>query len=47
MTGLEFPHQLEISIDGERVFMAKVGGEEDNLASDKNMSDTANKIDQR
>ena len=47
MTGLEFPHQLEISIDGERVFLAKVGGEEDNLASDKNMSDTANKIDQR
>ncbi len=47
MTGLEFPHQLEISIDGERVFLAKVGGEEDNLASDKNMSETANKIDQR
>ena len=47
MTGLEFPHQLEISIDGERVFMVQVGGEADNLASDKNMSDTANKIDQR
>jgi cytochrome c5 len=47
MTGLEFPHQLEISIDGERVFLVKVGGEEDNLASDRNMSDTANKIDQR
>ena len=47
MTGLEFPHQLEISIDGDRVFVAQVGGEEDNLASDKNMSDTANKIDQR
>ena len=47
LTGLEFPHQLEISIDGERVFLAKVGGEDDNLASDKNMSDTANKIDQR
>ena len=47
MTGLEFPHQLEISVDGERVFMVQVGGEADNLASDKNMSDTANKIDQR
>jgi mono/diheme cytochrome c family protein len=47
MTGLEFPHQLEISIDGERVFMVQVGGEADNLASDRNMSDTANKIDQR
>ena len=47
MIGLEFPHQLEISIDGERVFTAQVGGEQDNLASDKNMSETANVIDQR
>ena len=47
MTGLEFAHQLEISIDGERVFAAQVGGEEDNLASDTNMSETANKIDER
>ena len=47
MTGLEFPHQLEISIDGERVFLAQVGGEADNLASDKNMSETANLIDAR
>jgi hypothetical protein len=47
MIGLEFAHQLEISIDGERVFTAQVGGEEDNLASDKNMSETANLIDQR
>ncbi|MGH9241126.1 MAG: DUF1592 domain-containing protein [Vicinamibacterales bacterium] len=47
MTGLEFPHQLEISIDGERVFLVQVGGEADNLASDQNMSDTANKIDAR
>ena len=47
MTGLEFPHQLEISIDGERVFLMQVGGEADNLASDRNMSDTANKIDER
>src|SRR6185436_6397265 len=47
MTGLEFAHQLEISIDGERAFMAQVGGEEDNLASDKNMSEAANAIDAR
>ena len=47
MTGLEFPHQLEISIDGDRVFVVQVGGEADNLASDRNMSDTANKIDDR
>jgi mono/diheme cytochrome c family protein len=47
MIGLEFPHQLDVTIDGERVFSAQVGGEADNLASDKNMSDTANKIDER
>ena len=47
MTGLEFAHQLEISIDGERVFLAQVGGAEDNLASDTNMSETADKIDER
>ena len=47
MTGLEFAHQLEISIDGERVFAAQVGGDEDNLASDTNMSEAANTIDER
>ena len=47
MTGLEFAHDLEISVDGERVFVAKVGGAEDNLASDTNMSETADKIDER
>ena len=26
MTGLEWPHQLEIIVDGERVFLAPVGG---------------------
>ena len=41
MTGLEFAAQLEIAIDGERVFAAQVGGEEDNLASDRNMSEAA------
>jgi len=47
MTGLEFAHQIEISIDGERVFTTQVGGEQDNLASDKNMSEAANAIDAR
>ena len=47
MTGLEFAHDLEISVDDERVFIAKVGGAEDNLASDTNMSETADKIDER
>src|SRR5688572_4788006 len=42
MTGLEFAHALEVSIDGERVFTAEVGGPKDNLASDANMSEAAN-----
>ena len=47
MTGLEFAHTLEISLDGERVFSAQVGGEKDLLASDTNMSEAGNAIDQR
>jgi hypothetical protein len=47
MTGLEWPHEFEISIDGERVFLAQVGGEEDNLRSDRNFSEAANAIDAR
>src|SRR6185503_2955374 len=47
MTGLEWAHELEIAVDGERVFVAQIGGEEDNLASDKNMSAAANAIDER
>ncbi len=47
MTGLEFAHQLEITIDGESVFSKQVGGPEDLLASDKNMSEAANMIDAR
>ena len=47
MVGLEWPHELEISIDGERVFLSQVGGPEDNKKSDANMSATANEIDER
>jgi mono/diheme cytochrome c family protein len=47
ITGLEFPHELEISVDGERVFLAPVGGEADNKMSDENMSAAADKIDER
>jgi hypothetical protein len=47
MTGLEWPHELEIAIDGERVFFAQVGGKEDNAMSDANMSAAANAIDAR
>ncbi|HEY3045135.1 MAG TPA: DUF1592 domain-containing protein, partial [Vicinamibacterales bacterium] len=47
MTGLEWPHQLEITVDGERVFIAPVGGPEDNKMSDENMSEAADRIDER
>src|SRR5262245_19470965 len=47
MKGLEWPHQLEITIDGERVFIAPVGGEEDNKMSDANFAAAADTIDAR
>jgi hypothetical protein len=47
MTGLEWAHELEIAVDGERIFLAQVGGEADNAMSDKNMSAAANEIDAR
>jgi hypothetical protein len=47
MTGLDWAHELEIAVDGERVFLAQVGGEADNALSDANMSAAANEIDER
>src|SRR5262249_51176594 len=47
MKGLEWPHQLEISIDGERVFIAPVGGAEDNKMSDANFAAAGDTIDAR
>ena len=47
MKGLEYEHLFEVSIDGERVFAVPVGGEADNRMSDTNMSEAANKIDER
>jgi hypothetical protein len=47
MTGLEWPHIFEISIDGELVFSAQVGGPEDNLANDTNFAEAADAIDLR
>src|SRR5690606_11784775 len=29
MKGLELPHQLEIAVDGERVHLVEIGGEDD------------------
>jgi mono/diheme cytochrome c family protein len=45
--GLEWPHQLEISVDGARVFLAPVGGEEDNKLSDTNLGTAKETLDGR
>jgi hypothetical protein len=47
LTGLEFPHQLEVSIDGERVFLAPVGGEEDLKLVDTNLALAGDTLDAR
>ena len=47
ITGLEFAHRVEVTIDGEQVFSAQVGGPEDLLASDRNMSAAADAIHER
>ena len=47
LTGLEWPHQLEVTVDGERVFAAPVGGEEDNRMSDANFAVAADALDDR
>ena len=44
---MEFPHQLEISIDGERVFLAPVGGEEDLKLVDTNLALAGDTLDAR
>src|SRR5262249_11853474 len=45
--GLEWPHQLEITIDGVRVFLAPVGGEDDNKLSDTNLGVAKDTLDAR
>ncbi|HJT86477.1 MAG TPA: DUF1587 domain-containing protein, partial [Bryobacteraceae bacterium] len=47
ITGLEFPHQLEITLDGQRVFLAPVGGEEDNKMMDTNLGVAGDTLDKR
>lgn len=47
VTGLEYAHELEISIDGQRVFLAPVGGEEDNKMSDANLGVAKDTLDAR
>jgi mono/diheme cytochrome c family protein len=45
--GLEWPHELEISLDGERVFLAEVGGPQDLKLSDTNLALTKETLDKR
>jgi mono/diheme cytochrome c family protein len=45
--GLEWPHELEISVDGRRVFLAEVGGPQDNRLSDTNLALTKETLDRR
>jgi hypothetical protein len=47
MPGLEYPHQFEITVDGVRIFLSHVGGEEDNRMMDTNLGLAGNTIDAR
>ncbi|MGB6947286.1 MAG: DUF1587 domain-containing protein [Bryobacteraceae bacterium] len=47
LTGMEFPHQLEISIDGQRVFIAPVGGKADLELVDTNLALAGDTLDAR
>ncbi len=45
--GLEFAHQLELTIDGERFFLGSVGGPEDLKAQDQKLAAAAQAIQNR
>jgi mono/diheme cytochrome c family protein len=45
--GLEWPHELEITIDGARVFVVPVGGDYDNRLSDANLAIAKDAMDAR
>jgi mono/diheme cytochrome c family protein len=45
--GLEYPHQLEISVDGERVHLASFGGDKEIAASSDNPTTTGDSVDGR
>jgi mono/diheme cytochrome c family protein len=45
--GLEYPDQLEITIDGARVHLAPVGGAAEYIAAPENATDVANGIEAR
>ena len=45
--GLEYEHQLEISVDGERVHLAAFGGDKEIVASSDNPTTTGDAVDGR
>jgi hypothetical protein len=45
--GLEYEHQLEYTVDGARVHLSKVGGEEDFRANLKNMTKAGDDVEAR
>jgi cytochrome c553 len=47
MRGLEYPHQLEISVDGERVHLAPFGGDQEIAGSSENPTTTGDDVDGR
>jgi hypothetical protein len=47
MRGLEYPHQLEISVDGRRVHLASFGGDAEMAASSENPTTTGDEVDAR
>jgi len=47
MRGLEYPHQLEISVDGVRVHLASFGGDKEIASSSENPTTTGDAVDGR
>ena len=47
MRGLDYPHQLEIALDGERIYLGSVGGEADLLTLFADPKPGSDSIDQR
>ena len=45
--GLEYEHQLEVTLDGERVLLAPVGGPEDYAQSSLNATNVVNSLAER
>ena len=45
MRGLEDPQEVELTLDGERILLASIGGDEDSIALQTNPTDTSDEIE--